>query len=161
MNNIIKELQNSNYSVEDYINIINLCNKKINKLEHLEINDKFIKNVKKIYIENEDLLFFFNIINNTLKINYNEYMNSIVISFDYEHYEIDLCVYNEDDDTVFMNEKIHIMNKLTHSYEVYYDNCDRILFNILKLKNVDIIELNEFIKKLFEYAFQIIPNNII
>jgi hypothetical protein len=160
MNNIIKEIECSEYSHEDYINIINICNKKIINIKQNELNQKYITNIKKIYIKNEELSYFFNIIYNTFKISFNDYIKSIIISFDYNNYAIDLCVYNEDDDDVFMNEKIHILDKYTHSYEVYYDNCDKILLNILQLKTVKIIELNEFIKILFEYAFQIIPNNL-
>jgi hypothetical protein len=156
MNNIIKQLENNEYSIDDYNKIIDLCNKKIILMKEKEINDSFKKIVKEIKINNEELKCFFDIIYNTLKINSNDYLKSITISFDYNEYSIDLCIYSEDDDYIFMYEKIHVLNKLTHSYEVYYENSDKILFKKIDFKSVSIKELNEFIKSLFEYAANII-----
>ncbi len=156
MNNIINQLEKNEYSVDDYNKLINLCTKKIEYIKKTTMNKQYLLNIKKIDIKNNELKYFFNIIYDSININSNEYFKSIIISFDYNDYSIDLCIYNDDDEYCFMDEKIHILNKKTHSYEVYYENCDKILFKILDFKSVNIKELNEFIKLLFEYAAEII-----
>ena len=96
---------------------------------------------------------FLDIVYDSLKVSSNDYYKSIIISFDYNEYSIDLCIYNEDDDAIFIDDKIHILNKHTHSYEVHYENCDKILFKILDLKYTTIEELNDFVRNLFECSF--------
>jgi hypothetical protein len=153
MNNIIKLLENNEYLIEDYNKLINLCNKKILCIKENEINNLFKKKVKEIKIKDEELKCFLDIVYDSLKIGSNDYYKSIIISFDYNEYSIDLCIYNEDDDAVFIDDKIHILNKHTHSYEVHYENCDKILFKILDLKYTTIEELNNFVRNLFECSF--------
>ena len=152
MNNIIKILEISEYEIDDYKKIINLCNDKIYSIENKELNFIFLNNVKKIKLINEELQFFFDIIYNTLKLNIDHHLSYISISFDYKEYLIDLIIYSDDDDfnSVFMNEKIHINNKKTHKFETYYNNCDQILLKTLNLISINFTELNIFIKELFE-----------
>jgi hypothetical protein len=153
MNNIIKQLENNEYLIEDYNKLINLCNKKILYIKENEINNLFKNKVKEINIKDEELKSFLDIVYDSLKVSSNDYYKSIIISFDYNEYSIDLCIYNEDDDAVFIDDKIHILNKHTHSYEVHYENCDKILFKILDLKSTTIEELNDFVRNLFECSF--------
>ena len=156
MNNIIKQLENNDYSINDYNNIINFCNKKIIYIKNKEMNEIFLEKIKDIYIKNDELKCFFNMIKNSLKIGTNDYLNSIIISFDYNEFLFDLCIYSEEENYVFLDEKIHILDKNTHSYEVYYDECDKILLKKIDLKSVSIEEINELVKSLFETAAQII-----
>ncbi len=150
MNNIIQLIEDNNYSIDDYNIIINICNNKIYNIKKQELNKVFLTNMKNVKIINEELKSFFNIIEKTLKINIDNDLNSIIISFDYNEYSIDLCIYSDDEEFVFLDEKIHVLNKKTFSYEIYYENCDKKLLKILDFKNVNCNELNEFIKSLFE-----------
>ncbi len=149
MNNIIQLIEDNNYSIDDYNIIINICNNKIYNIKKQELNKVFLTNMKNVKIINEELKSFFNIIEKTLKINIDNDLNSIIISFDYNEYSIDLCIYSDDEEFVFLDEKIHVLNKKTFSYEIYYENCDKKLLKILDFKNVNYNELNEFIKSLF------------
>jgi hypothetical protein len=154
MNNIIKQLETNEYSESDYLKIINLCNNKILNIEYKKINQIFLNNVKNITIKNEVLKFFFETINSSLKCHIektnSDDIKSISISFNYTNYSIDLVIYYDEDDSVFTEEKIIIINNLTHSYETYYTNCEEKLLNILDLKSVSNIELSNLIKNLFE-----------
>uniref|UniRef100_A0A6C0HVH5 Uncharacterized protein n=1 Tax=viral metagenome TaxID=1070528 RepID=A0A6C0HVH5_9ZZZZ len=150
MNNIIQLIENNNLSIDDYNIIINVCNNKIYNIQNQELNNIFLKNIKNIKIINEELISFFNLIEKTLKINIDNNLNSIILSFDYNEYAIDLCIYSDEEEFVLLDEKIHILNKKTYSYEVYYENCDKKLLKILDFKNVNCDELNNFIKSLFE-----------
>jgi hypothetical protein len=150
MNNIIQLIENNNLSSNDYNIIINICNNKIYNIRNQELNNIFLKNIKNIKIINEELESFFNLIEKTLKINIDNNLNSIILSFDYNEYAIDLCIYSDEEEFVLLDEKIHILNKKTYSYEVYYENCDKKLLNILDFKNVNCDEINNFIKSLFE-----------
>ncbi len=150
MDNIIKLIEENDCSINDYNMIINLCNNKIYNFKNQEINNIFIENIKDIKIINEDLQLFFNIIEKTLKINIDNNLNSITISFDYNEYSIDLCIYSDNEEFILLDEKIHVLNKKTYSYEIYYENCDKKLLKILDFKNVNCEELNNFIKSLFE-----------
>ena len=150
MNNIIQLIENNNLSINDYNIIINVCNNKIYNIQNQELNNIFLINIKNIKIINEELKSFFNIIEKTLKINIYNNLNSIILSFDYNEYAVDLCIYSDEEEFVLLDEKIHILNKKTYSYEVYYENCDKKLLKILDFKNVNCDELNNFIKSLFE-----------
>jgi hypothetical protein len=150
MNNIIQLIENNNLSINDYNIIINVCNNKIYNIQNQELNNIFLINIKNIKIINEELKSFFNIIEKTLKINIDNNLNSIILSFDYNEYAVDLCIYSDEEEFVLLDEKIHILNKKTYSYEVYYENCDKKLLKILDFKNVNCDELNNFIKSLFE-----------
>ena len=150
MNNIIQLIENNKLSINDYIIIINVCNNKIYNIQNQELNDIFLINIKNIKLINEELKSFFNLIEKTLKINIDNNLNSIILSFDYNEYAIDLCIYSDEEEFVLLDEKIHILNKKTYSYEVYYENCDKKLLKILDFKNVNCDELNNFIKGLFE-----------
>ena len=154
MNNIVKIIETSEYSIDDYYEIINLCRNKILKIENLENNIIFLNNLKKINIKNEELKFFFDIIYTSFRLNidkthYNDIKN-LSISFDYKNYSIDLIVYCDEDDAVFIEEKIHIVNKLTHIYETFSNNCEDKLIKILELISVNKKEMNEFIRDIFE-----------
>lgn len=150
MNNIIQLIENNKLSINDYNIIINVCNNKIYNIQNQELNDIFLINIKNIKLINEELKSFFNLIEKTLKINIDNNLNSIILSFDYNEYAIDLCIYSDEEEFVLLDEKIHILNKKTYSYEVYYENCDKKLLKILDFKNVNCDELNNFIKGLFE-----------
>jgi hypothetical protein len=150
MNNIIQLIENNNLSINDYNIIINICNNKIYNIQNQELNNIFLINIKNVKIINEELKSFFNLIEKTLKINIDNNLNSIILSFDYNEYAIDLCIYSDEEEFVLLDEKIHILNKKTYSYEVYYENCDKKLLKILDFKNVNCDELNNFIKSLFE-----------
>ncbi len=149
MNNIIKLLEDNEYNIDDYNKIINLCKNKIYNIKKNETNNQFIETVKNINITNEELKCFFNIIKNTFKINIDEHCSSITISFDYNEYSIDLCIYSDEDEFVYLGEKMHVLNKKIYSYEIYNEICDKKLLKILDLKSVNYEELNEFIKNLF------------
>jgi hypothetical protein len=150
MNNIIQLIENNNLSINDYNIIINICNNKIYNIQNQELNNIFLINIKNVKIINEELKSFFYLIEKTLKINIDNNLNSIILSFDYNEYAIDLCIYSDEEEFVLLDEKIHILNKKTYSYEVYYENCDKKLLKILDFKNVNCDELNDFIKSLFE-----------
>ena len=161
MNNILRMIETTEYSIEDYYNIIDLCEEKILKIEHIENNKVFLNNLKNINIKNEELKFFFDIIYSSFILNidrtkYNE-IKTIIISFDYKNNSIDLIVYCDEDDCVFIEEKIHIVNKLTHKYETFFTNCEDKLIDILELITINKKEINEFIKKIFEC----VPVNIL
>ncbi len=153
MNNIIQILEDNEYNVDDYNKIINLCYNKIYNIKKNETNNMFLEKVKNINITNEELKCFFNIIKNTFKINIDDHCSSITISFDYNEYSIDLCIYSDEDEFVYLAEKMHVLNKKTYSYEIYYENCDKKLLKILDLKSVNHEELNEFIKELFNCIY--------
>ncbi len=150
MDNIIKLIEENDCSINDYNMIIKICNNKIYNIKNRELNNIFLTNISNLQIINEELNTFFNIIEKSLKINIDNNLNSITISFDYNEYSIDLCIYSDEEEMVLLDEKIHVLNKKTYSYEIYYENCDKKLLKILDLKNVNCEELNEFIKSLFE-----------
>ena len=62
INNIFDLINNSNYSVNDYNKIIDLCHKKIISKEINEHQNVFKNNIKNIKINNEELMCFFNLI---------------------------------------------------------------------------------------------------
>ena len=151
---VIKLMENSEYSSDDYYKIINLCNEKIINIDKNINKKKFINNLKKITITNKELKFFFEIIFDSLdffieNINYYNHIKSIVISFEYKDNTIEYCLYEDDNDSVFLEEKINIINKTGHSFETYIQNCEEKLIKILGLKSVSIKEFNDFFKDLF------------
>jgi hypothetical protein len=151
-NNVIKLLENSEYSIDDYYKIINLCNRKIINIDTNKKNKIFLDNVEKISINNKELDYFFDIIFGSLNF-YTEnldYYKSIVISFAYKENTIEYCLYEDETESVFLEEKINIINKNGLSFETYTKNCDEKLIKILELKSVNIKEFSDFIKALFE-----------
>ncbi len=154
MNNILRIIETTEYSIDDYNNIIDLCQNKILKIENKENNKIFLNNLKKIKIKNEEIKHFFDIIYDSFKFhiektNYNE-IRTISISFDYKNYSIDFMIYFDEYDSVFYEEKIHIVNRLTHKYETFFKDYENKLINILELITVNKIDINSFIKDLFE-----------
>ncbi len=149
MENIIKQIENINLEIKDYNHIINYCNNKIIELNNNKNNKIFLKNIKNIIINNEELKAFIDYIYDSIKYEHNECYK---ISFEFKEYSIFLCLYINDDElnNIFLEEEMHIINKNKHSYETYYKNCEEILINILDLKSVNKSELNDFIKNLFD-----------
>ena len=155
-NDIIKVLEETEYSIEDYNKIIELCSYKIENIYIKNNHEKFLNNLKKMVIKNDEISHLFDIISGSIrftidKTNYYNQAKSIIITFDYKEYHIDLCLYCDEDEInyILIEEKINIINKKTHSYETHYKNCDEILLKILELKTVSKNELNDFIKELF------------
>jgi hypothetical protein len=149
IDNIFDLINNSNYSVNDYNKIIDLCHKKIISKEMNEHQTVFKNNIKNIKINNEELIcFFYSILNSiSFTIEDTNDFESVCINFNYNDYLINLCLYYED---FQVNQKICINNNRTHKYEVFYEKHGDILLKILDLKTTTSSELNELIKKIFD-----------
>ncbi len=153
-NYVIKLLETSEYSANDYYKIIHLCNQKIINIDKNRHKKLFLDKAKNIIIINNELKFFYNIIFNSLDFfidqidNYNQ-IKSIVISFDYKGNTIEYCLYEDESESVFLEEKINIINLNGHYFETYINNYEEKLIKILEFKTVSIKELNDFFKDLF------------
>jgi len=114
----------------------------------------FLDNAKKIIIINQELKVFFDIIRESLdlfieNLNYYNHIKSIIISFEYKDNKIEYCLYEDDYESVFIEEKINIINKNGYSFETYTKNYEEKLIKIFDLKSVSIKEFSDFFKDLF------------
>jgi hypothetical protein len=114
----------------------------------------FLDNAKKIIIINQELKLFFDIIRESLdlfieNLNYYNHIKSIIISFEYKDNKIEYCLYEDDYESVFIEEKINIINKNGYSFETYTKNYEEKLIKIFDLKSVSIKEFSDFFKDLF------------
>jgi hypothetical protein len=153
-NYAIKLIEKSEYSADDYYKIINLCNEKIINIDKNIKKKDFLNNLKNIIIINKELKYFFEIIFDSLdffidNVNYYNNIKSIVISFEYKDNTIEYCLYEDDLESVFLEEKINIINKNGHSFETYTQNYEEKLIKVLDLKSVSIKEFSDFLKELF------------
>ena len=155
INNIFDLINNSNYSINDYNKIIDLCNKKIISKELDDSQIIYKNDIKNIQFNNEELMCFYNIIVESISFNIEDTddFESVSINFNYNDIDINLCLYFED---FQIYQKICINNKRTHVYEIFHQNHEEILLKKLELK-ITTDELNDLIKTLFNY----LPNNII
>jgi hypothetical protein len=149
IDNIINNINNSDYNMDDYNRIIDECNKKITNIQIEEYQIIFINNLKNIIIKNEELECFFHLILGSISFNIEDYndLSSVIINFDYKEYQFNLCLYYDD---IHIQQKLCINNTNTHAYEIHYENHEEILLKKVDLKTVSSYELNEFIKELFD-----------
>jgi hypothetical protein len=156
MNNILYLINESDYSIDEYNNIIDECNRKILMKDVNNYQDVFKNNIQNIKINNEELKIFFNLISDSFSFNVEKTIEyeTVSINFNCNDLFINLCLYYED---FQINQKLCITNKNVHTYEVFYDNYEEVLLRILDFKTTTLDELNEFIKDLF----RCLPSNIV
>jgi hypothetical protein len=156
MNNILNLINESDYSIDEYYNIIDECKIKILMKDVNDSQEGFKNSIQNIKINNEELKTFFNLIFDSFSFNVEKNIEyeSVSINFNYNELFINLCLYYED---FQISQKLCITNKNIHKYEVFYDNYEEVLLRILDLKTTTLDELNEFIK----YLFRCLPSNII
>ncbi len=152
---VIKLMENSEYSIDDYNKIISMCNQKIINIDKNKRKNEFINNLKKIVIINKELKCFFEMIFDSLdffieNVDYYNHIKSIIITFEYKDNTIEYCIYEDDSECIFLEEKVNIINKYGHSFETYINNYEEKLIKVFDLKTVSTKELYMFFKDLFD-----------
>ena len=157
-NNLLEKLNNNILTKEEYINIIDICENKINSIEQIEYTNKFNKILENIPKSNELNEFISNITNIEFDEIYNEINSRHFILFNYKNYKIELSHTITFENDNFIQKKLINVEDTNDEY-CYNFFTSSMNYKFLELIGLDNINVNEF-SNVISQMFEIFENEI-
>ncbi len=149
---IINSLNKDEFTINEYIEIGQLCADKINNIKENSLKNKLIKLNEKEFnsIEVEKVISFIKIIDNIcIDVKYYENTISFSIEFEYNNYSIEFRykISNKNTNNCFFEKRIFLINNNTEvCYNLFGDN---IYTNFIEHTNID-FDIQKFLNNIFK-----------